>query len=232
MRGFLIKHGFMRTVDRLTKLAYRLSGGRVGRRQGKFEMLLLTTTGRKTGRARIHTLLYVRDGARYVVCASNFGAPVHPAWYLNLCANPHALVQDGPRRLAVVAYDAAGEERERLWKRLAAVWPFFNSYQRGNPRQIPVVVLVPAEAAPAEEARASGVETGGGVAEEKAYPSACQQVGGTAPPAGAAEGARLDVYGWYSKREERPVPPAFPSRVAGVISLALASLTLVLLLTL
>ncbi len=133
----------MKAVDRVTKLVFRLSGGRLGGRQGKFDMLLLTTTGRKTGQARVHTLLFIRDGARYVVCASNFGAPAHPAWYVNLRADPHALVQDGRRRLAVVAYDATGEERERLWARLAEVWPFFTSYQRGNPRLIPVVVLTP-----------------------------------------------------------------------------------------
>jgi deazaflavin-dependent oxidoreductase (nitroreductase family) len=161
MRGFLVRHAFMRTVDRLTRLVYALSGGRVGRRQGWYNMLLLTTTGRKTGRARVHTLLYIRDGERYVVCASNFGAPVHPAWYLNLRANPRALVQDGRRRLAVVAHDAAGEERERLWARLAEVWPFFNSYQRENPRLIPVVVLAPAPlTGTAEQGQASGGQAG------------------------------------------------------------------------
>jgi deazaflavin-dependent oxidoreductase (nitroreductase family) len=168
MRGFLLRHSFMRTVDRLTKLAYRLSGGRVGRRQGKFKMLLLTTTGRKTGRARVHTLLYIRDGERYVVCASNFGAPVHPAWYLNLRDEPRALVQDGRRRLAVVAADAAGEERERLWKRLAEVWPFFRSYQRGNPRQIPVVVLAPASVTEAaDKEQRPGGEDDGAVGEQE-----------------------------------------------------------------
>lgn len=145
MRGLRERHLFMRIADRATRLVYRLSGGRLGGRQGRYDMLLLTTTGRKTGRARVHTLLFIRDGERYVVCASNFGAPTHPAWYVNLRANPRALVQDGRRRLAVVAYDATREERERLWARLAEVWPFFNSYQRGNPRLIPVVVLAPVE---------------------------------------------------------------------------------------
>jgi deazaflavin-dependent oxidoreductase (nitroreductase family) len=158
MRGLRERHLFMRFADRVTKQVYRLSGGRLGGRQGRYDMLLLTTTGRKTGQARVHTLLFIRDGERYVVCASNFGAPAHPAWYTNLRANPDAQVQDGRTRLEVVAYDAAGEERERLWARLAEVWPFFNSYQHGNPRQIPVVVLAPVVVGHAEQEQISTEE--------------------------------------------------------------------------
>jgi deazaflavin-dependent oxidoreductase (nitroreductase family) len=143
MKSLRVRHSFMRTVDRLTRLIYRLSAGRLGRSQGKFRMLLLTTTGRKTGKTRTHTLLFIRDGERYVVVASNFGAPYHPGWYLNLHDNPHASLQDGRTHLEVSARDATGEERERLWQQLVKVWPYFASYQRGNPRVIPVVILSP-----------------------------------------------------------------------------------------
>ena len=143
MKSLWLRHSFMRTVDRLTRLVYRLSSGRLGRSQGKFQMLLLTTTGRKTGKTRTHTLLFIRDGERYVVVASNFGAPSHPGWYLNLQDHPRATLQDGRTRLAVSARDAVGEERERLWQQLVRVWPYFASYQRGNPRVIPVVILSP-----------------------------------------------------------------------------------------
>ncbi len=149
MKSLWVRHSFMRTVDRLTKLVYRLSAGRLGRRQGKFQMLLLTTTGRKTGKTRTHTLLFIRDGERYVVVASNFGAPSHPGWYLNLQDHPLASLQDGRRRLAVSARDATSEERERLWQQLVKVWPYFASYQRGNPRVIPVVILSPEPASSA-----------------------------------------------------------------------------------
>ncbi len=81
---------------------YRAGGGRVGGRLRKgVPVLLLTTTGRKTGRRRTTPLLYVEEGDRYVVVASAGGAPSHPAWYLNLRSNPAATIQVGGRKLAV-----------------------------------------------------------------------------------------------------------------------------------
>src|SRR5579864_4057497 len=100
-RSLRLRHGFMRAVDRLTQLAFRLSGGRLGGRQGRYDILLLTTTGRKTGEPRTHALLFIRDGARYVVCASNFGAPYDPAWYRNLRAQPAAVARVRRRGFAV-----------------------------------------------------------------------------------------------------------------------------------
>lgn len=142
-RGLWLRHGFMRAVDRLTQAAFRVSGGRLGGRQGGYDILLLTTTGRKSGEPRTHALLFVRDGARYVVCASNFGAPNDPAWYLNLRADPHGVARVRRRRFAVSAEDAQGDERARLWRRLVAVWPRYEGYQNGVTRVIPVVILTP-----------------------------------------------------------------------------------------
>ncbi len=106
-------------------------------------MLLLTTTGRKTGRRRTTPLLYVEEGDRYVVVASAGGAPSHPAWYLNLRSNPAATIQVGGRQLAVRAETAGLEERARLWPRLMQMWPKYDGYQAKTRREIPIVILAP-----------------------------------------------------------------------------------------
>jgi deazaflavin-dependent oxidoreductase (nitroreductase family) len=126
---------------------YRASGGRLGGRLRKdLPVLLLTTTGRKTGRRRTTPLLYVEEGDRYVVVASAGGAPSHPAWYLNLCNNPAATIQVGGRKLAVTAETAGLEERARLWPRLTQMWPQYDDYQAKTRREIPVVILAPSAA--------------------------------------------------------------------------------------
>ena len=139
----MARRGFMRTVDALTQAAYRASGGRVGARQAGRDILLLTTVGRKSGKERTHALLFVRDGERYVVCGSNFGDARHPAWYLNLHEHPEATAQIGPLTVPIVATEASGEERARLWKKLLAAWPAFAGYQTGAARTIPVIILTP-----------------------------------------------------------------------------------------
>jgi deazaflavin-dependent oxidoreductase (nitroreductase family) len=140
------RQSFMRAVDLLTQAAYLASGGRVGARQAGRDILLLTTTGRKTGQKRTHALLFVRDGERYVVCGSNFGDARHPAWCLNLRAHPVGTAQVGPLTVHVVATEASGEERARLWQKLLVAWPAFASYQTGTARAIPVMILTPSAA--------------------------------------------------------------------------------------
>jgi deazaflavin-dependent oxidoreductase (nitroreductase family) len=126
---------------------YRASGGRLGGRVGNgVPVLLLTTTGRKTGKRRTTPLLYVEEGDRYVVVASVGGAPSHPAWYLNLRSNPAATMQVGGRKLAVTAETAGLEERARLWLRLTQMWPQYDDYQAKTRREIPVVILAPSAA--------------------------------------------------------------------------------------
>lgn len=134
---------FMVAADRTTQILYRLSGGRVGGQQLRYSILVLHTTGRKSGRIRSHALLYLRDGERFVVCASNYGAPYHPGWYLNLRAHPRARVEAGPKQLEVLAEVAEGEERERLWRRWIALWPPAVGYQRDAGRELPIVMLRP-----------------------------------------------------------------------------------------
>ena len=133
----------IRLVDRITQWVYRLSAGRLGERELSYSMLLLQTVGRRSGKGRTHTLLYVRDGERLIVCASNNGAPQHPAWYLNLQANPRVHVQIGRAQRKMLAETASGAERQRLWQMLLKVWPRYASYQADISREIPVVILKP-----------------------------------------------------------------------------------------
>lgn len=104
-------------------------------------ILLLTTTGAKSGQERTNPLAYTRDGDRLVVIASKGGAPTNPDWYRNLVAHPQATVELGGERFAVRASFPQGEERQRLYDQQAAQMPGFAEYQRKTTRQIPVVVL-------------------------------------------------------------------------------------------
>lgn len=106
-------------------------------------ILVLFTTGRKTGQERKHALIFRADDDRYVVVASKGGADEHPAWYLNLQADPHVQVQVKGDRFEAVARDASGVERERLWTKMAEVWPQYDDYQKKTDREIPIVVLEP-----------------------------------------------------------------------------------------
>jgi len=135
-----------RVFGGLHKGLYRLSGGRAGM-LGRVSILLLTTTGRRSGKPRTQPLSYARAGDGYAVIASKGGAPAHPLWYSNLRANPVAEVTVGRERLRVRARDAEGAERERLWRALADLFPGYDRYAAKTKRQIPVVVLEPVEPA-------------------------------------------------------------------------------------
>ncbi|MGI9591968.1 MAG: nitroreductase/quinone reductase family protein [Myxococcota bacterium] len=113
---------------------------------GPLPTLLLTTTGRKTGEPRALPLIYGEAGEGYVVIASKGGLPNHPIWFLNLQAKPECELMVGPRQLSARARVAEGEERERLWKQMAEIYPPYDEYQeRAGARTIPVVVLDPVE---------------------------------------------------------------------------------------
>jgi deazaflavin-dependent oxidoreductase (nitroreductase family) len=103
--------------------------------------LLLTTTGRRSGEQRVVALIFGRSGKDYVVVASKGGAAQHPAWYLNLSANPEVQLQIRDERLRARARVAEGEERLRLWSVMAQIYPPYDQYQERAARQIPVVVL-------------------------------------------------------------------------------------------
>jgi deazaflavin-dependent oxidoreductase (nitroreductase family) len=105
------------------------------------KILLLTTTGRRSGAPRTTPLIHVVDGDRWVVIASKGGAPDHPAWYTNLEADPHATIEVQADTVPVVATTAEGEERARLWAAMVEAWPAYDDYQAKTDREIPVVVL-------------------------------------------------------------------------------------------
>jgi deazaflavin-dependent oxidoreductase (nitroreductase family) len=121
---------------------YRETGGEVGHdwKRGS-KTLLLTTTGRKSGKQSTTPLIYENDGDRYVIVASKGGADEHPGWYLNLEKEPAVEIQVKDEVIPARAHTAEGEERERLWNLAAQQWPDYNSYQQNTDREIPVVVL-------------------------------------------------------------------------------------------
>jgi F420H(2)-dependent quinone reductase len=131
-----------RVAGRMHNALYRLTGGKVGVKLRNAPVLLLTTTGRKSGQRRTNPLLYTDAGDNaYMVIASKGGSDEHPFWYLNLQANPLAEVTIGRQTLPVRARTAEGEERERLWRALADLNPGYDGYAKKTTRRIPVVVL-------------------------------------------------------------------------------------------
>lgn len=121
--------------------SYVESDGERGHEWNGVPTLLLTTRGRRSGKLRRTALIYGRDGDRYVVVASQGGAPTHPAWYLNLTAEPAVEVQVGAERFTARARTATSEEKPRLWQTMVGVWPAYDDYQGKTDRDIPVVLL-------------------------------------------------------------------------------------------
>jgi len=130
-------------VTRTHIALYRWTSGKLGARYRGSPVLLLTTTGRRSGQARTMPLLYIDDGKRKVVVASYAGAQHHPAWYHNLLASPEVTVQAGSSVQKMRAEVADPTERARLWPPLVAAYPAYDDYQAKTERQIPVVVLTP-----------------------------------------------------------------------------------------
>ena len=103
--------------------------------------LLLTTRGRRSGRLRRPALIYGQGGDRYVLVASNGGAPKHPAWYLNLIEHPEVEIHVGPDRFPARARTATAEEKPKLWKTMASIFPRYDAYQEKAGRDIPLVIV-------------------------------------------------------------------------------------------
>jgi F420H(2)-dependent quinone reductase len=133
----------LRWTGKLNVPLYRLSGGRVGGKIGRAPVLLLTTTGRKSGQRRTAPVVYLADGENMVVINTNAGNKPIPAWSLNLKANPEAEVEIGRERRKVRARVAAGEERADLWHRHNEQYAGFERYEAQLDREISVIVLEP-----------------------------------------------------------------------------------------
>lgn len=120
---------------------YRSTGGRVTGQFAGAPLLLLTTTGARSGQPRTTPVVYTADGDRLVIIASKGGAPTHPDWYRNLVANPEVTVELGEETFQARATVPEGPERDRLFDQMAARMSGFAEYQRNTTRRIPVVLL-------------------------------------------------------------------------------------------
>jgi deazaflavin-dependent oxidoreductase (nitroreductase family) len=120
---------------------FRANRGKAGGPVGNRPLLLLTTKGARSGQSRTAPMMYIPDGNRLLVIASNIGAPVHPGWYHNLVAHPSVTVEVGNEIFEATAIVTEGEERQRLWARIVEQYPFFAEHQAKTTRQIPVIAL-------------------------------------------------------------------------------------------
>ena len=122
---------------------FHANGGKVGGPFAGADILILTSTGARTGQTRWHPVVYTRDGDRYVIVASKGGAPTNPDWYHNLVAHPSAVIEVGTDVIPVDVAIPSGDERERLFAQHAKGMPQFLEYAKNTKRTIPVVVLTP-----------------------------------------------------------------------------------------
>jgi F420H(2)-dependent quinone reductase len=137
------RHTLRNLATHVHSFLFRLTKGRFGRNIRGAPVLVLETLGRTSGKVRSVPLLFVEDGGDWVVMASSGGDPQHPAWFMNLEADPRATVITEAGRSAVAATVTDGDERERLFGRLAAIYRGFESYRERTTREIPVVRLRP-----------------------------------------------------------------------------------------
>ncbi len=142
---------FIKAMASANVWLYRRTGGRLGSHwrigagfRNPVPICLVEHRGRKSGLTRTTPLVYLREGDRYVVVASQAGRPEHPQWFHNVVADPAVVVQVGKARTPMIATVADEPERARLWPKLVELYPDYDSYQSWTERVIPVVVLEPA----------------------------------------------------------------------------------------
>jgi deazaflavin-dependent oxidoreductase (nitroreductase family) len=133
----------MRAFVRTNAIVFRLTHGRLGSQLGKQSVLLLHTTGRKSGKTYTTPLSFYHDGDRYLIVASNWGQEAPPNWYRNLTHTPRAAIETRGGRISVEAHAAEGEEYQRLWQLVTRQNPQYLHYQQAVVRQIPIVILTP-----------------------------------------------------------------------------------------
>ena len=138
------RRALQRVLTSLHIASYRATGGAIGHRLGPLPNLLLTTTGRRSGKPRTTVLTYIRVDGLLALIASNFGSRTAPQWYRNLEAHPEARVQVKRRRWSVRVRPATAGERERIWPAALAIWPPWAEYAERARREIPIVILEPA----------------------------------------------------------------------------------------
>ncbi|MDQ5822875.1 MAG: nitroreductase family deazaflavin-dependent oxidoreductase [Chloroflexota bacterium] len=138
---------FIRLISVLHMFVYRSTGGSLTGRLGlrNARMILLSTTGRKSGKERTIPLLSIKDGHDWVVIASHGGLDQPPAWWLNLMTNPEAVVHVGRRTMKVRAEQADPNRRSRLWPRFVRAFGGYEDYRRRTTRELPIMILHPIE---------------------------------------------------------------------------------------
>lgn len=139
------RRAIQRVLTALHIALYRATGGAIGHQLGPLPNLLLTTTGRRSGKPRTTVLSYIRTDGLLALIASNFGSRTAPQWYRNLEAHPQAVVRLKRRQWPVRMRPATAEERERIWAAALAIWPAWAGYAERSRRELPIVVLEPAE---------------------------------------------------------------------------------------
>ncbi len=142
-----MRNNTVRTFSRLHRRLYRATNGRVGRRLPRIDapMLLLTTTGRRSGKPHTVPLLFLSEGDGWLVIASYGGRDHHPAWYLNLVADPSCTVQVDGKSAPATATTLDADARTQLWPKVVAAYDGYAAYQAKTERQIPLVLLTPTQ---------------------------------------------------------------------------------------
>jgi len=136
-----IRYDLMKIFWRIHLKLYLWSSGRIGRTLRGLPVLLLTTKGVKTGLPRTKALMYLPYGKDFAVIASNLGEANHPAWWINLKAEPMAIVQLAKEQFDVRAREAEGYERDKLWRAIAEINSDYERYRQRTSRRLPVMVL-------------------------------------------------------------------------------------------
>ena len=141
------KNTLIRITSKIHAYIYRISRGRFGKQLGKVGFLLLTTTGRKSGKQRSVLLAKIPYGANYIVVASFGGSPVHPAWLMNIRQNPAVQIRVGSIVEQAKAYiiETTDTRYEEMWAKATATFRGFSNYRSATRRHIPIVVIMPHE---------------------------------------------------------------------------------------
>ena len=141
------KFKLIRTISKIHGYIYRISRGRVGKQLGKVAILLLTTTGRKSGKKRSVPLTAIPYGAKYILVASFGGSPVHPAWLINIRQNPAVNIRVGSivKQAKASIIETTDTGYEEMWEKAIATYEGYANYKRATSRHIPIVVITPQE---------------------------------------------------------------------------------------
>ena len=137
------RFNLIRIISKIHGYMYSGSGGRIGKKLGNQDIILLTTIGRKSGKKRNVPLAVIRYEDRYMVIGSFGGSPVHPAWFLNIESNPEVQIRLGSKVIDASAsvIRKSDDEYEKLWNKAVSVYQGFDSYKKATDREIPIIVL-------------------------------------------------------------------------------------------